>query len=1169
MKKMNSITKEIANLPQIKEILTQYKENSPIRLYGLTDASKSHIILTLFQKLNKNILLVCENSRIAKKYVYEINSISNKTALFMPSLDINFYNIKSIERDSEVARLNVLNALLSDDEFILVTTIEALGNKLTDKETYLSKTIKLDIDSEIDTQKLKENLITLNYSQSKLVETKGEFSIRGSIIDVWPLTYENPVRIELFDTEIDSIRIFDKDSQRSIGKLDKVNVSPASELLYNNSDYNQVIKNIKKDIKKLEKKNSSNHNDTKLLDKYKQILAFLEEKFYIANQDLITAYRDSNFSSLYDYLKDDSIIIYDDFSRCMDEFKEIQHKFDLDVTYQMENGEIFSTFKNLKISEKELYKQSLNYPIIDVSSLLKRTKLLQPKRILELKTIEAESFNKNINTFIETINYLKSNESKIAILAGDEEKKENIERIFENNNITNYTLDFKHNINEKLINISENDLNQGYSIPEINFFVFTHKEIFGRDKIKKTKKTKKSPSTSDIINYSDLEIGDYVVHENNGIGVYKGIKKIEVNSIVKDYVIIEYRGSDKLFVPIDQMSLVNKYIGNKGDRPRVSTLGGNQWNKAKQKAKKAVEEIADDLIELYAKRSKAEGHAFNKDTPWQREFEDNFPYEETYSQLRSIDEIKTDMESIKPMDRLLCGDVGYGKTEVALRAAFKAINDGYQVAFLVPTTILARQHYETIKDRFQEFPVTSAMLSRFSTNKEEKQALEGIKSGKVDIVVGTHRLLSNDIIFNRLGLLIIDEEQRFGVKHKEKLKKIKENIDVLTLSATPIPRTLQMSLTGIRDMSTLDEPPEERLPVNTYVIEYNESIIKQAIDKELSREGQIYFVYNRVKDIDFIYNKLSELIPYASIAIAHGQMTPRQLENIMEDFIEGKIDILLSTTIIETGMDIQNVNTIIVYDADMMGLSQLYQLKGRIGRSSKSSYAYFTYREGKTLTEIGEKRLKSIKDFSDFGSGYKIAMRDLELRGAGNILGESQSGHVESIGYDLYVKFLQEAVEEASNQGSKSVKETDVYIDLKVDAYIPAYYIEDSAQKIEIYNRISKIKDLEDYDILVEDLIDRYGDIPIMVDNIMYISLIKSIASQLGIQEIREIKSTIYLYYDDRDKFSFEELSMINENFIGNLSLDLSSKPAFKIDYQKNKLLDCYELLKTIKEIKE
>lgn len=1167
---MNNIIKEISKLSQIQEIIKTYNKKSPIQLYGLTNSSKSHIVATLFENIDKPVLLVCDNYRTAKKYINEINSITfSEIAYYLPSLDINFYNIKSIERKNEIIRLNILDKLVDQQKVIVVTTIEALSNKLTDIETYINSSIDLNLDSEVDIYKLKNNFLYLNYTQTNLVEAKGEFCIRGSIIDIWPINLSDPIRIELFDTEIDSIRSFNKDTQRSISKLNEIKIRPANELLYNKSDYDNAIINIKKDIKNYSIRQSLNPNDIKLIEKYKQIISFLEQDIYITNLDLITAYRDNKYSNIFDYLAKDAIIIYDDYLRCVDNFEEIKNKFDQDLTYQIDKGEVFNTFENLRIKEDILYEKSLDFPIIDICSISKHSKKLKYKRILELRIIEAENFNKNINALIHSINYLKTNLSKITILLDDVEKKKNIINIFNDYQISDYTCIADNNLKNNPIVVNEIFLSQGYSIPEINFYVFTSKEIFGREKLRKKRNSKKTLTNTDIINYSDLEIGDFVVHENSGIGIYKGIQKIEVNSIIKDYVVIEYKGNDKLFVPIDQIKLVNKYIGNKSEKPKISTLGTNQWTKAKQKARKAVEEIAEDLVNLYAKRSKLVGHSFGKDTTWQKEFEDSFPFEETYSQLRAIEEIKIDMENSKPMDRLLCGDVGYGKTEVALRAAFKAINDGYQVAFLVPTTILARQHYETMLKRFSEFPVTCSMLSRFANKKQVKETLMGLKSGKVDIVVGTHRLLSKDITFNNLGLLIIDEEQRFGVKHKEKLKHIRENIDVLTLSATPIPRTLQMSLTGIRDMSTLDEPPEERLPVNTYVIEYNESIIKQAIDKELSREGQIYFVYNKVKDIDFIYNKLTELIPYAHIEIAHGQMSPRQLENIMESFINGEIDILLSTTIIETGMDIQNVNTIIVYDSDMMGLSQLYQLKGRIGRSNRTSYAYFTYRNGKTITEIGEKRLKSIKDFSDFGSGYKIAMQDLELRGAGNILGESQSGHVESVGYDLYVKFLQEAIEQRSNYKDTNLKPSDIYIDLKVDAYIPIYYIEDSSQKIEIYNRISKINDMEDYNILVEDLIDRYGDIPIMVDNIMYVSLIKSMASKAGIIEIREIKDIIYLYYENKNEYSFKDLSKITEKFVGSLSLDLSNKPAFKINYDKNKLLDCYELIKTIIEIKE
>ena len=1162
---MNSLINEIYSISQVKEIIENHRNLSPIFLHGLTDESKSHIYETIFHYTKKNLVIICENEKKAKLMCDDINSFVEDTCMYFPSTEINYYNIKNLEKNNEIKRLEVLIKLINGEKFIITTSLDGLRNKLTPKEIFENKSFKIDIDSEIDLRKIKESFIELNYDFSKLVESKGEFSIRGSIIDFWPIEYDNPIRIELFDTEIDSIRFFDKDTQRSLENINEIIIRPTKELIYDKNDYENVIEEIEKDLLKI----SDDQKLTKLKDKYRQIISYLKDSLYIANDDLITPYRKNNFDSFFNYIDKDSLFISQDLNRSIDNFKDYKEKLDLDLTSQMENEEVFSSFKNIKLDIKEIFTNIKSYPIINSSSLLKNNSLIKARKILELKSIEQENFNKNIENFVSNIKSVIKNNEKAIIFASDEKSLANIKDIFDENSINSYALGLDSDLNKNNIILAENSISRGYIFTDFKINLYSHRDIFGKEKHRNRKKTKKSVSAKDIINYSDIEIGDYVVHENNGIGIYKGISQIEVNNTKKDYFVIEYKGNDKVFVPVDQMDLVSKYIGNKGDKPKISSLGSNQWKKAKQRARKAVDEIADDLVELYAKRSKAKGHAFSKDTTWQKEFEDSFVYEETDSQNRSIDEIKNDMEDIKPMDRLLCGDVGYGKTEVALRAAFKAIMDGYQVCFLVPTTILASQHFSTMKERFKDFPVDCALLSRFVSKKEQDKNIKNLKSGKVDIIVGTHRLLSKDIKFKNLGLLIIDEEQRFGVRHKDKLKKLKENIDVLTLSATPIPRTLQMSLTGIRDMSTLDEPPERRLPVNTYVLEYDESIIKRAIEKELDRDGQVYFVYNRVYNIEKVYNHLKELIPDANIEIAHGQMSAKSLEKIMENFVSGQTDILLATTIIETGMDIQNVNTIIVYDSDMMGLSQLYQLKGRIGRSSRSSYAYFTYAKGKVLTEIGEKRLKSIKDFSDFGSGYKIAMRDLELRGAGNILGESQSGQVEAIGYDLYVKFLQQAVNKASGKEIYKKDYNDVYIDLKVDAYIPVSYIEDSNQKIEIYTRISRIENLEDYSLLVEDLIDRYGDMPLMVDNLMYVSLIKSLADQLGFDEIREVKNEIKISYADRNKFTFEELSQINEDYNSELSFDLSQNPSFKLPNKNTKLLDCYELLKVIKNVKE
>lgn len=1159
-KEKNFLINRLNNLEQLNIIKENITKKSPIQIHGLSDGIKTHLVLSIFESLNQNLILIVENEKIAKEYLNIINSIED-VAFFYPAREINFYNIKSIDEKISANRLEILIKQSKGEKFITITTLEAIKNKLTTLSQFNNNFVKISSEDEIDQDEFIKKLINLNYSLSSLVENKGEFAKRGSIIDIWPINYENPIRIELFDNEIDSIRFFDKSTQRTIEKINEFTISPTNELSYESKDFDEVTKLITDEISKLSK-NIKTSSDQKLKDKYLQILDFINNRSYISNLDLINPYRATNYQNFLDYLSEDTVFIFDDVNRIYDQNEKSDLEFLEAVTYQRDRGEVFSSFNNLLVDSKIIYEQVKKFNIINFTSLLKKSKLFYPKQLIELKTIEVEHFNNNLGQFIETISNLPVNCKAYALLPNSVKSQSLLEEF---NNRENFDISFSDNTKLTLLDIQAKD---GYYIRDANLFVFNENNIFTTNRKNYHKKTKSKLSSSDIINYSDLTIGDYVVHENNGIGIYSGLEKIIVNNIQKDFIVINYKGNDKVFVPIDQMDLVSKYIGNKGEKPTLSSLGSQSWVKAKQRARRAVNEIADDLVKLYAKRSKEKGHAFSKDSTWQNEFEDSFFYEETISQLRSIEEIKEDMQTDRPMDRLLTGDVGYGKTEVALRAAFKAILDGYQVAFLVPTTILANQHYETSKERFKNFPVEIQMLSRFVSKNKQKEILKDLKSGKVDMVIATHRLLSKDVKFNKLGLLIIDEEQRFGVKDKEKLKTLKTNIDVLTLSATPIPRTLQMSLAGIRDLSTLDEPPEERMPVNTYVLEYDDNIIKSAIEKELNRNGQVYFVYNRVYNITSIFNHLKTLIPDARIEIIHGKLSPKQIESIMNDFILGDIDILLSTTIIETGMDIANVNTLIVYDADNMGLAQLYQLKGRIGRSNRSSYAYFTYRKGKVLSEVSEKRLKSIRDFSDFGSGYKIAMKDLELRGAGNLLGESQSGHVSSIGYDLYVKFLQEAVSKASGKEIKENKSNDVYIDIKVDAYIPNSYISDQSQKIEIYKRIAKIENSHDYDILVEDLIDIYGDIPIMVDNIMYVSLIKSLAGETGFKEIREKNSSINLYFENRDLFSIEELKEISQNYKSEMKINLSTNPSFILPASKTKLLDTYEFLNTIRKIR-
>ncbi|HZK33417.1 MAG TPA: transcription-repair coupling factor, partial [Tissierellaceae bacterium] len=723
---------------------------------------------------------------------------------------------------------------------------------------------------------------------------------------------------------------------------------------------------------------------------------------------------------------------------------------------------------------------------------------------------------------------------------------------------------FLDNKDEKIkssqIFITTGSIKAGFEYSKIKLIVISDKEVFGARKRKRRKRRKKD--TSKQISLVDLTIGDYVVHENYGIGRYEGIEQLDIQGIKKDFLHIRYRGQDKLYVHIDQMNLIQKHTGSDGVKPRINKLSSPEWSRTKAKAKKAVEEMAEDLLELYAKRESYKGFAFSKDSQWQGQFEDLFPYEETEGQLDSTIEIKRDMESTKPMDRLLCGDVGYGKTEVALRAAFKAIMDGKQVAFLVPTTILAHQHYETMIKRFSEFPVKIGVLSRFVSKTKQKLTIDNMRKGLVDIVVGTHRLLSKDILFKDLGLLIIDEEQRFGVKHKETLKQLKETVDVLTLTATPIPRTLHMSLSGVRDMSVIEDPPEERYPVQTYVVEYNQQMVRDAIIKEVSRGGQVYYVYNRVESIDKITSRLRKLIPEVKFAIGHGQMGERQLEKVMVDFLDKDIDVLVSTTIIETGLDIPNVNTIIIHNADKMGLSQLYQLRGRVGRSSRLAYGYFTYEKNKVLTEVAEKRLRAIKEFTEFGSGFKIAMRDLEIRGAGSLLGLKQHGHIESIGYDLYVKFLNQAVRKL--KGEVVAEKIDTTIDLNIDGYINNRYIEDEEQKIEIYKKISAVSSIEDYRELIDELIDRFGDLPKEVENLIDVSYIRFFASENSIENVSQVDKEILLEFNSAKNINIELLHYLSKEYKKRLEFDLSKSPLFKFKFGEDMLYDLKTLVEKI-----
>ncbi|HSH36049.1 MAG TPA: transcription-repair coupling factor [Schnuerera sp.] len=1161
---LNMLIDPLKNLDSYKDLIKAIKKkDSPISTYGIIDENIGHISYALNQHLHKQILILTYDERKTKKIYEDIKNFDENIVEIFPSKDILFYKVDAISSERTNERLKALSRLIKGDPIIVVAHIEGILNKLIAPNIFKKQSIELDINSKIVLEDLAIKLVNSGYERESMVEGVGQFSIRGGIVDFYPPNSENPYRIEMFDDEVDSIRTFNVETQRSLEMVKAVFIPPAKEILILDDYRDETLENMGKALKtttnKLEKGSKIRQN---LEDKFKGYMEELKEKLYISNMDMIIPFIPERYlSSISGYFQNDSLVFIDEPRRVEERVNNIKEQFLLKYSYVLEAGEVLQGHENINYEYMDIQKDIQEKTCIANSALLKSKPKTQFKSLIRFTTKSMQSFHNDMGILKEELNHYKYRGYKIIILSGTEERGRRLETaLMDLDIISSYVKDGYRHIKSNQIFITRGSINGGFEYPDIKMAFITDEEIFGSSKgIRKGKKKSKGEN----INFTDLKIGDYVVHENHGIGQYEGIEQLSVEGIIKDYLTIRYRGNDKLYVPIDQMNLIQKYIGADSIKPKVNKLSSSEWSKTKQRARKAVEDMAKDLLNLYAKRESLKGFSFSKDTVWQSQFEDMFPYDETEAQIKSIEDIKKDMEKKKPMDRLLCGDVGYGKTEVALRAAFKAIMDGKQVAFLVPTTILAQQHYNTIMERFDTFPINVAMLSRFRTVKEQKNTIDGLRKGTIDIVVGTHRLLSKDVIFKDLGLLIVDEEQRFGVKHKETLKKLKENVDVLTLTATPIPRTLHMSLIGIRDMSVIDEPPEERYPVQTYVVEFNEQMIREAILKEMERGGQIYFVYNRVENIDKIAGMLKKLIPEARISIGHGQMSERELEKVMVNFISNEYDVLVCTTIIETGLDIPNVNTIIIYDADKMGLSQLYQLKGRVGRTNKVAYAYFTYERNKVLTEVAEKRLRAIKDFTEFGSGFKIAMRDLEIRGAGNLLGVEQHGHIEAIGYDLYVKFLNQTIKKL--KGEDFEETIDTTIDLTVDGYISSKYIKDEEQKIEIYKKIAAIKAEQDYHELIDELIDRFGDIPKEVNNLMDISYIKNNASLCHIKNISQTRNNVNLEFSSVDYITPDLIHFLSQKYGRKITFDLSTIPSFNYRFDGELLTDLKGLIEKIR----
>ena len=1161
----NMFIDPLKNMSSYNKLLDAIESKiSPISIHGLSEENIGHLAYGLNKHTQRQILIITSDEIKAKKIFEDLKNFDNNFVGNYPSRDLVFYDIDAFSYETTHERIKVLSRLNDDENIVVVTYLEALLNKVMSSNIFDICTEELKYGEVIDLDNLLNAFVTKGYERVNMVEGKGQFSLRGGIIDFFPVNSENPYRIELFDDEIDSIRTFDISTQRSIEKIFSVSIPPAKEVLILDEFRNEVVSNIDRDLKNiLGKFQKGAKEKDKLEEKFLKYMEIVKEGLSLNNVDMIVPYIPEEYlGNIIDYLNDDSLILIDEPRRLEEKLQDFKNEFILKFTDVFESGELLSKHDKIYHDFDVVYKSMRKHICITTSALLNSDSRFVSNTILNFTTKGMQSFHNKIEFLVEELNHYKYRGYKTIILSGIEERGRRLETLLREKGVECvYVEDCNRDIKSGQVFITSGSINGGFEYTSIKFAIISDKEVFGVNKRKITKPIKKDRQK--IASFSDLNIGDYVVHENHGIGQYLGIEQLDIQGIKKDYLTVKYQGKDKLYVPIDQMNLIQKYIGSDAVKPKVNKLSSTEWTKTKAKAKKAIEDMAKDLLELYAKRESVEGFAFSKDTPWQGQFEDMFPYEETEAQIRSIEEIKKDMEKPKPMDRLLCGDVGYGKTEVALRAAFKAIMDGKQVAILVPTTILAQQHYNTILERFADFPIKAGMLSRFKTPAKQKQVIEGLRKGNIDIVVGTHRLLSKDVKFKDLGLLIVDEEQRFGVKHKESLKKIRENVDVLTLTATPIPRTLHMSLVGIRDMSVIDEPPEERYPIQTYVVEYNEQLVRDAIIREMNRDGQVYLVYNRVESIDRIASNIRKLVPEARVAIGHGQMSERELERVMMGFLEKEYDVLVCTTIIETGLDIPNVNTMIVYDADKMGLSQLYQLRGRVGRSNRIAFAYFMYEKDKVLSEVAEKRLRAIKEFTEFGSGFKIAMRDLEIRGAGNLLGVEQHGHIEAIGYDLYVKFLNETIKKLKGENYEEIVETS--IELNVDGYIPDKYIDEEETKIEIYKKIANIESQSDYDDLMEELIDRFGDVPVEVENLMKISYIKYISGRSNISSITEEGRQVKLEFNSSSHITPELINDLSSEYGRRISFDLSGSPYFKFRWKENLLDELKSLVKKIR----
>ncbi len=1131
-----------------------------INISGISESRCAPVISRILKEEGQSLIITATAVR-AGRLASDLSFFSEKEILVLPSEDQVFLRYEAKNHDQLIERLKILKALRTGQDCIVIAPVSAAVKKITPHKNFESASFRLSLGDEVNLEAIKETLVKMGYERMDLVDSRGQFSIRGGILDIFTPDSDNPYRIELFDTEVDSLRCFDIDTQRSMENLQFVDIYPSEQLLSDKTVFNDAAQRLHREytaqIKRLLKKGEAFEQAAENLTKRRDELC--EYITNVSNLQLLENYLHYFYDDteyLWDYMEGGTVVV-DDPDRICEYLDARNAEIKDDFKVFLERGQVIPKDMEL-VSGKEdfyhIYQKELVYVLTPFAKTIKGVDRLT--QVHHVQSRQMVAFGGRMELFASELSEYAKKNYKITIVASSKERIANLREFAD-----------RAGLLEK-VSFEEGVLSAGMDFPEEKICYISENDIFSGQKLQKKKRKKKKTKSEKIQSFSDMGSGDFVVHENHGIGKFLGIEQLTVQGEQKDYLKIKYAGNDMLYVPVEQMDMIQKYIGSDGASPKLNKLSGGDWKATKAKAKAAIAEMARELLELYAQRKMQKGHAFGEDTVWQKEFEDAFPYTETDDQLRSVEEIKADMESPSAMDRLLCGDVGFGKTEVAARALFKCIADGKQAAVLVPTTILANQHYYTLKERFEQFPLKVEMLSRFRSDKQQEKIIDQLSKGQIDLVIGTHRLLSKDVKFKELGLLVVDEEQRFGVAHKEKIKQMKQNVDVLTLSATPIPRTLNMSLTGIKDMSIIEEPPEERYPVQTYVLEQEDSMIREIITRELDRGGQVFVVYNRVRGINKLADHIRDLVPEARVCVGHGQMNEHALEDVMLSFINGENNVLVATTIIESGIDIAGANTMIIIDADKFGLSQLYQLRGRVGRSNRMAYAYLMYQKDKVLTEIAEKRLKAIKEFTEFGAGFKVAMRDLEIRGAGNLLGSEQSGHMMNIGYELYCKLVDDAVRALKGEVVGENKE-EISVELMVTANIPSWYIENETLKLQMYKKIAGVATEADEDEIIDEMMDRFGDVPRETLNLIRVSRIRSLAEELSVTRIYEQQGKVIVSFAEKNPLNGYALMNVNEAFGMRAFVHGGVEPYIRLTVKPmEKLKDTVKLLQLLQDQK-